>query len=702
MAERLRFVSDALLLSYSGIFFSDSRMLGIFALVSTMVVPGHFLFGMLGAFFASGTAYVVGMDRQSVRRGLFGFNGVLAGLGLSLFYEPTLSLVLALFLISIPLTFVTIFLNNTFNHYLGLPAMSMPFTIITWLALLAGNNTGYLHVPAAKWSVTDMFPGYLSQGLGLFFSNIGAVLFQINALSGFIIAAGVLIYSRIAFLLMTSGFIAAGWIQGFLRADNLQDLKWLGFNHMLAALAIGGVFVVPGPGSFCLALVAAAMSVVILAGTYSLFPDFLSPLALPFNLTVSLVLYGLRSRIYPSMGVHLVAGRIKKPEENLSRYREELRQRQRAGMAISLPFHGRWKVSQGINGKYTHKDAWSFAYDFQAVDSGGNICKSSGAFKEDFFTYGLPVTAPADGRVAAVRYNIPDNPVGKVNTADNWGNYVITEHAPNYYSCISHLKAGSVKVMPWQYVKKGEIIALAGNSGRSPFPHVHIQFQESPNAGAPSLYFDFSNLLALDGEAGFLSREPLKEDSVVQNLSYPAVFESFFPYSMSKIWRYKFKDKVETWTLDADLYGNIFLVSAPKVTRLYFRLSEGVLTIKHQEGRRDTGLSLFGGMVSEMPFPQDSREICWTSTEFADNAVHPFYSMLLNIFSIFGLSLKQNLHCRVKASDSEIHLKTGSGFFLKTPFGKVFLKKEIDSEVIFKKGIGVAWLKSGNKELAIL
>lgn len=701
MAERLRFVSDALVLSYSKIFFSDNKMLGIFAIVSTMVVPAHFLYGILGAFFASGIAYIVGMDRQSIRKGLFGFNGVLTGLGLSLFFEPTLSLVLVLLLVSILLTFMTIFLNNTFNHYLGLPAMSMPFTIVTWLALLAGINTGYLHAPDTTWSVTNMFPGYLPQGLNLFFSNMGAVLFQINALSGFIIAAGVLVYSRIAFLLMTSGFIATVWIQGFFKAGNLEDFKWLGFNHMLAALALGGVFVVPGPGSFCLALVAAVMSVIILAGTYSLFPDFLSPLALPFNLTVFLVLYGLRSRIYPSMGVHLVAGDIKKPEENLSWYREELRQRKRTGMAISLPFHGNWKVSQGIDGKYTHKDAWRFAYDFQAVDSNGNIYKSNGAFKEDFFTYGLPVTAPADGRVVAVKDNIPDNPIGKVNTIDNWGNHIITEHAPNYYSCICHIKPGSVKVALWQDVKKGEVIALSGNSGRSPYPHVHIQFQASPNIGAPSLYFDFSNLLLLDGETRFLSREPLKENAVVQNLSYSAVFESFFPYSMSKIWHYKYNGEVETWKMDADLYGSIFLVSSPKITRLYFRLSEGVLTIKHLEGRRDTGLFLFGSMAAEIPLLQGTREIVWTSTEFADYIVSPLYAVFLNMFSIFGFSLKQKLHCRVKASVSEINLKTNSRFFLKTPFGNVFLKKEIDSEAVFKKDIGVAKMKSGNKELVI-
>lgn len=710
MAERLKSASGALLLSYSKIFFSESRLLGVFILLSTLVIPSHGIFGVLGALFANAFASVIGMDKRFIQKGVYGFNGVLAGLALGFFYNINAQLVFILLVLSIVLTFLTIFLNATLNYYLGLPAMSMPFNIITWLVLLASIGFGYLHPSYERWTALNISLTFLPYWLNVFFSSLGAVLFQINTLSGLIIAAGILLYSRIAFLLIVSGFMTAVWMHNFLGVDSsLIEMKYLGFNYMLSALAIGGVFTVPSPGSFFLALVASALSVLLLVGAHTLFPPFLSPLALPFNLAVLLILYGLRMRLEPSLGVYLAAGDAA-PEENLSRYRENLRQWKRAGTSISLPFHGRWKVSQGIDGAHTHKERWRFAYDFQAVDFNGNANRNNGSALEDYYAYGLPVLAPADGTVRAVKNNQNDNPVGKVDAIENWGNYVILEHAQNYYSCLCHLQLGSVKVMVGQRVKKGEPLANCGNSGRSPYPHLHFQFQSVPETGAPALVFEFSNILIHAGETHFQPRGALKEKSVVQNITVMPDGDMFFPYSLNKAWTYALvkqgeqtsSAKMEAWTMDVDFYGNTFLLSSPKTTRLTFQLMDGVFTVKKLEGRKDTGLFFFGSAVSEVPFLQSAGDVVWGSLDDADYCVHPFAAKFFDIFSIFGVSLKQKMDCRLQTNASQIILNVKPRLAVKTPFSTFFLREMNSREITFEKNSGVTRMKRNNEELHLM
>jgi murein DD-endopeptidase MepM/ murein hydrolase activator NlpD len=74
---------------------------------------------------------------------------------------------------------------------------------------------------------------------------------------------------------------------------------------------------------------------------------------------------------------------------------------------------------------------------------------------------GAPIIAPADGVVSSI---IMDHGYGRVLTVKH-GYGLITRYA--------HLKKALVK--KGQYVKRGETIALVGNSGRSTGPHLHYE-----------------------------------------------------------------------------------------------------------------------------------------------------------------------------------------------------------------------------------
>ena len=67
-----------------------------------------------------------------------------------------------------------------------------------------------------------------------------------------------------------------------------------------------------------------------------------------------------------------------------------------------------------------------------------------------------------------------DNMIGDVNLKVNWCNTVSIKHSEKLFTKLSHLKRESIKVKEGDYVKRGDILALCGNSGRSPEPHIHF------------------------------------------------------------------------------------------------------------------------------------------------------------------------------------------------------------------------------------
>lgn len=55
------------------------------------------------------------------------------------------------------------------------------------------------------------------------------------------------------------------------------------------------------------------------------------------------------------------------------------------------------------------------------------------------------------------------------------GNSIVIDHGQGVYSCYFHLNKMNFKV--GDFVKKGEIIGLSGNTGRSTGPHLHFAFR---------------------------------------------------------------------------------------------------------------------------------------------------------------------------------------------------------------------------------
>lgn len=119
----------------------------------------------------------------------------------------------------------------------------------------------------------------------------------------------------------------------------------------------------------------------------------------------------------------------------------------------ALPFHNQQRVSQGFNGKTSHKGNAKYAVDF-AMD------------------IGTPIYAARSGKVVEVIQR--HNKHGMSLAMRQYANYVIIEHSDKTLGRYFHLKQNSVKVKLGDMIKKGELLALSGNTGRTSGPHLHF------------------------------------------------------------------------------------------------------------------------------------------------------------------------------------------------------------------------------------
>ncbi len=156
-----------------------------------------------------------------------------------------------------------------------------------------------------------------------------------------------------------------------------------------------------------------------------------------------------------------------------------------------LPFNGRWFVMQGgdtpnVNQHMNVRAQW-FGLDFAKVGgpSQRELTRTASPSRaEDFYSWGEPVLAPADGDVAAVIDALPDNPLGVKDAGHPAGNHVVITVAPARFVILAHFQRATISVKAGQRVKRGQVLGKCGNSGNSDFPHVHMHVQDTAELNA--------------------------------------------------------------------------------------------------------------------------------------------------------------------------------------------------------------------------
>jgi murein DD-endopeptidase MepM/ murein hydrolase activator NlpD len=152
-------------------------------------------------------------------------------------------------------------------------------------------------------------------------------------------------------------------------------------------------------------------------------------------------------------------------------------------VVLDAPLTGEWFVSDAgssvlLNG---HSPNESNAVDFRRLGTNGRThTGGAGAPLTDYAGFGLPVLAPADGRIVEVANGYADAPAG---TNGDHPNNVVVDIGGGRYVLMGHLKRGSVTVQVEDVVRRGQLLAAVGNTGNTNEPHLHLQVQDSPSGG---------------------------------------------------------------------------------------------------------------------------------------------------------------------------------------------------------------------------
>lgn len=607
--------------SYAQLFFALHPFLGFLALGVSFMDPLLGFCGLLSVVLVQLMGRLTGQNRELLQEGMYGFNALLLGLAMAHRYRVDPPMLLVLLAGLVLLLTLIVWWNRHLGRY-GLPYLTLPFVLTYWVLMEGSDSLA---------AVTLRYPGttgtsgqaelLASAGLEIaaadpfwksFLRTLGSIYFQDSVLAGLLLAMGLLIQSRLSFLLAVGGYALAFGLFQSMGASTVPLTDFLvGSNFVFMAIALGGFYLVPSLGTLGLvALLTPVLAVLMFAFEGWLAPWDLPPFTLAFSGLTLLVLYFLQSSP-PIRGLVPVALQYYSPEKTL--YKHAVNAQRLANLytpRFHLPFWGTWTVTQGYQGQHTHLGDWSKALDFEITDQEGRYASGDGQRLEDYYCYNKPVVAPLEGTVVALTNHVPDNPIGAVDLEQNWGNSLVLQHTNGLYTQYSHLRQDSFKVALGQWVVRGQVMATCGNSGRSPRPHLHFQVQHSPEIGARTLAHPMAYYRLEEGADSVLQRWSVpSEGQRVSSVDAAPDLVSAFAWKPGQVLRMQSEERPDwmvDWKVGTDAYNRTYLYcSATRSTMWY--VNDGVMFWAYDfEGSRSSLLYRFYGSVYRLSLVKDA------------------------------------------------------------------------------------------------
>ena len=598
--------------SYAVLFFSNNKLFALLLLIVSFFNPYAGLAGLVAVLFAILFSYSAGLNKSSLIKGTYSYNALIIGIGMGSVYHFNVAFWLLLLVVVILSVVLSLIFQNQLGKY-GLPFLTLPFVLCFWIVLLVTKDFAAINISFRNiywlndvYAIGEehlvnfvMFMEKLEMPLlvSTFFRALSSLYFQNNILAGFIIAAGILIHSRIIFSLIIVGFLSAYFFNNIVMAHpDGMNYYLMGGNFILVSVAVGGFFTVPSVHSYVWAIISVPITFLFVMALGRISGQWNLPVySMPFCMTVLSLLYFFSLKTQKGRIV-LTPLQLFSPEKNLYNYLNNKERLLNANsIRLQLPFIGNWIVSQGYDGDITHKGDWGKALDFIIVDNELKSFDKYPLHPENFYCYGKPVLAAADGVVQLIDDGIDDNEIGKINQQQNWGNTIVIKHADNLFTKLSHLKKFSFKVKEGDYVRQGDIIASCGNSGRSPEPHLHFQVQTTPHVGSKTFAFPFAHYAM--NKLGKLSVNEFsvpQETEIVYNTTSNDSLQQAFEFLPGYNLLVNAPGMEEgKWEVFTDAYNQSYIYCHHSKSFAYFKRNEKLFYFTSFDGDRNSLLYYF-------------------------------------------------------------------------------------------------------------
>ena len=150
-----------------------------------------------------------------------------------------------------------------------------------------------------------------------------------------------------------------------------------------------------------------------------------------------------------------------------------------------------------VNGKLVISQR--YAIDWEKLNDEDRIFVGDPQDVNSYFCYGEEILAVSEGRVVAAVDKYDDQvpgefPVGiPFDEAD--GNYVVIDLDNGNYAFYAHMIKGSLAVEVGDFVTRGQVIGLVGNTGNTIAPHLHFHMMSGPSTfgsdGVPYMIYEY-------------------------------------------------------------------------------------------------------------------------------------------------------------------------------------------------------------------
>ncbi|MBO9708606.1 MAG: M23 family metallopeptidase [Caulobacter sp.] len=199
---------------------------------------------------------------------------------------------------------------------------------------------------------------------------------------------------------------------------------------------------------------------------------------------------------------------------------------------------GGWVASHALSNDSVHRRSLitvegaarisqRFAIDWTRIGPDGQVFRGDPADNAHWTPWNAQVLAVAGGVVVERADGVPENdPTADAKavpiTVDNaTGDHLVIDIGGGLYVTYAHLRPGSLRVALGQKVRRGQVIAALGNSGKSDAPHLHLQLTDGPaplaSEGLPLVFERFGlqghlpSLKVLADGTGWRASEPVQE-----------------------------------------------------------------------------------------------------------------------------------------------------------------------------------------------
>lgn len=274
------------LLLYIGIFY-NSITLGVCTLLGTVV--------------STAAAVILGVSKDDLNIGLYGFNGALVGAGMGFYFNMVPAQYVYLVIAAAASTILMAALLNFLGKW-GVAPLTAPFVLATWIVFFAcyqfsvlspGGLIGPVTLAGNETSIAMLNMGDYWNGIS---KGVGEVMFQDNAITGVIFVVALAVNSPLAALWAVIGSALGLFTAQFLGAAHTPLVLGIyGYSAVLTGIALGsGVFIKPSLQSVLYAILAIILTAIAQAAVSTMLaPVGMPPLTWPFIIITWIFLFAL-------------------------------------------------------------------------------------------------------------------------------------------------------------------------------------------------------------------------------------------------------------------------------------------------------------------------------------------------------------------------------------------------------------------------